>query len=72
MSSNYSFEFAPKTWSLSRTLKVELCLTNPSTPIKCGGAPHNNVFSLRLLAKKGILDKCDVHLYLRSQYILCN
>jgi sulfide:quinone oxidoreductase len=36
--------------------------TNPSTPIKCGGAPHKIMYlAVDYWRKKGILDKCDVH-----------
>jgi sulfide:quinone oxidoreductase len=36
--------------------------TNPSTPIKCGGAPHKIMYlACDYWQKKGILDKCNVH-----------
>jgi sulfide:quinone oxidoreductase len=36
--------------------------TNPSTPIKCGGAPHKIMYlACDYWRKKGILDKCEVH-----------
>jgi sulfide:quinone oxidoreductase len=36
--------------------------TNPSTPIKCGGAPHKIMYlAVDYWRKKGILDNCDVH-----------
>ncbi|CAL9339583.1 FAD-dependent oxidoreductase [Streptomyces sp. enrichment culture] len=40
-SSNYSYELAPKTWELIRSLRSGTAVfTMPSGPIKCGGAPQ--------------------------------
>ncbi|MEZ7504484.1 FAD/NAD(P)-binding oxidoreductase [Flavobacterium sp. Arc2] len=63
VSSNYSFEFAPKTWEFIENFKGGTAVfTNPSTPIKCGGAPHKIMYlACDYWRKKGILDKCDVH-----------
>ncbi|WP_367754034.1 FAD/NAD(P)-binding oxidoreductase [Flavobacterium sp. WC2430] len=63
ISSNYSFEFAPKTWKFIENFKGGTAVfTNPSTPIKCGGAPHKIMYlACDYWYKKGILDKCDVH-----------
>jgi sulfide:quinone oxidoreductase len=39
------------TWEMIENFKGGTAVfTNPSTPIKCGGAPQNHVFGLRLLA----------------------
>lgn len=41
VSSNYSFQYAPYTWEMIKNFKGGTAVfTNPSTPIKCGGAPH--------------------------------
>jgi sulfide:quinone oxidoreductase len=63
VSSNYSFEFAPKTWEFIENFKGGTAVfTNPSTPIKCGGAPHKIMYlACDYWRKQGILDKCDVH-----------
>ncbi|MEZ7497741.1 FAD/NAD(P)-binding oxidoreductase [Flavobacterium sp. Arc3] len=63
VSSNYSFEFAPKTWEFIENFKGGTAVfTNPSTPIKCGGAPHKIMYlACDYWRKKGIMDKCDVH-----------
>lgn len=63
VSSNYLFEFAPKTWEFIENFKGGTAVfTNPSTPIKCGGAPHKIMYlACDYWRKKGILDQCDVH-----------
>lgn len=63
VSSNYLFEHAPYTWEMIKNFKGGTAVfTNPSTPIKCGGAPHKILYlAVDHWRKKGILDKCDVH-----------
>ena len=63
VSSNYSFQYAPYTWEMIKNFKGGTAVfTNPSTPIKCGGAPHKIMYlACDYWRKKGILDKCDVH-----------
>ncbi|MFQ3174177.1 MAG: sulfide:quinone oxidoreductase [Flavobacterium sp.] len=63
VSSNYSFQYAPYTWEMIENFKGGTAVfTNPSTPIKCGGAPHKIMYlACDYWRKKGILDKCDVH-----------
>lgn len=63
VSSNYSFNHATYTWEMIRNFKGGVAVfTNPSTPIKCGGAPHKIMYlACDYWRKKGILDKCDVH-----------
>lgn len=63
VSSNYSFEHAPYTWEMIENFKGGTAVfTNPSTPIKCGGAPHKIMYlAVDYWRKNGILDKCDVH-----------
>lgn len=63
VSSNYSFQHAPYTWELIKNFKGGTAVfTNPTTPIKCGGAPHKIMYlAVDYWRKQGILDKCDVH-----------
>jgi len=63
VSCNYSFEHAAYTWELIKNFKGGTAVfTNPSTPIKCGGAPHKIMYlACDYWRKKGILDQCDVH-----------
>lgn len=63
VSCNYSFDFAPYTWELIKNFEGGTAVfTNPSSPIKCGGAPHKIMYlACDYWRKKGILDKCDVH-----------
>ncbi len=63
ISSNYSFEHAPYTWEMIKNFKGGTAVfTNPSSPIKCGGAPHKIMYlACDYWTKKGIIDKCDVH-----------
>jgi sulfide:quinone oxidoreductase len=63
VSSNYSFKTAPYTWELIKNFKGGTAVfTNPTTPIKCGGAPHKIMYlACDYWLKKGILDLCDVH-----------
>lgn len=63
VSSNYSFQHAPYTWEMIENFKGGTAVfTNPTTPIKCGGAPHKIMYlAVDYWRKQGILDKCDVH-----------
>lgn len=63
VSCNYSFNHASYTWEMIENFKGGTAIfTNPSTPIKCGGAPHKIMYlACDYWQKKGILDKCDVH-----------
>jgi sulfide:quinone oxidoreductase len=63
VTSNYSFKTAPYTWELIKNFKGGTAVfTNPSTPIKCGGAPHKIMYlACDYWRKKGILDQCEVH-----------
>ncbi|MGW1953163.1 NAD(P)/FAD-dependent oxidoreductase [Streptomyces sp. NPDC001920] len=41
VSSNYSPEYAPRTWELIRRMRSGTAVfTHPATPLKCGGAPQ--------------------------------
>lgn len=63
VSSNYAHEFAPYTWEMIKNFKGgNAVFTNPSTPIKCGGAPHKIMYlACDHWRKKGILDKTNVY-----------
>lgn len=63
ISSNYSFQHAPYTWEMIENFPGGTAVfTNPTTPIKCGGAPHKIMYlACDYWRKKAILDKCDVH-----------
>jgi sulfide:quinone oxidoreductase len=63
ISSNYDFNSAPYTWEMIKNFKGGTAVfTNPTTPIKCGGAPHKIMYlAVDHWRKQGILDKCDVH-----------
>lgn len=63
VSCNYSFDHAPYTWEMIKNFKGgNAVFTNPSTPIKCGGAPHKIMYlACDYWRKKGILDKAKVY-----------
>jgi sulfide:quinone oxidoreductase len=63
VSSNYDFNTAPYTWEMIKNFKGGVAVfTNPTTPIKCGGAPHKIMYlACDYWRKQGILDKCEVH-----------
>ena len=60
--SNYSFETAPYTFECVKNFKGGVALFhNPSTPVKCGGAPHKIMYlATDYFRKHGILPKADV------------
>ncbi len=60
--SNYSFESAPYTFECLRIFKGGTALFhNPSTPVKCGGAPHKIMYlAADYFRKHGMLDKADI------------
>lgn len=62
VSSNYDFHSAPYTWEMIKNFKGGTAVfTNPTTPIKCGGAPHKIMYlAVDYWRKQGILDKCNV------------
>ncbi|MBP6624164.1 MAG: NAD(P)/FAD-dependent oxidoreductase [Chitinophagaceae bacterium] len=63
VSCNYDFHAAPYTWEMIKNFKGGTAIfTNPTSPIKCGGAPHKIMYlAVDYWRKKGILDKCHVH-----------
>ncbi|MEZ5306315.1 MAG: FAD/NAD(P)-binding oxidoreductase [Pyrinomonadaceae bacterium] len=62
VSSNYSYDYAPKTWEFIRSFKGGRAIfTQPSTPIKCGGAPQKICYLAEdYFRKEGIRDKADI------------
>lgn len=66
VSSNYSFETAPYTFEMIKSLKKgKAIFTNPDTPVKCGGAPHKIMYlAADYYRKQGILN--DIQIEYRS------
>ncbi|SDW17437.1 bifunctional protein tyrosine phosphatase family protein/NAD(P)/FAD-dependent oxidoreductase [Nitrosomonas communis] len=62
VTSNYQFELAPYTWSLTQTLKRGKALfTQPPMPIKCAGAPQKAMYlSCDYWLHQGVLDNMEV------------
>ena len=60
--SNYSFETAPYTFECVKNFSGGTALFhNPSTPVKCGGAPHKIMYlATDYFRKHGILSKADI------------
>lgn len=60
--SNYSFQTAPYTFECIKNFKGgKAIFHNPSTPIKCGGAPHKIMYlATDYFRKHGLLDKSDI------------
>lgn len=60
--SNYSFETAPYTFECVKNFKGgKAIFHNPSTPVKCGGAPHKIMYlATDYFRKHGVLPKADV------------
>ncbi|WP_292917678.1 bifunctional protein tyrosine phosphatase family protein/NAD(P)/FAD-dependent oxidoreductase [Nitrosomonas sp.] len=62
VTSNYQFELAPYTWSLTKNLKNGKALfTQPPMPIKCAGAPQKAMYlSCDYWLHQHVLDTIDV------------
>ncbi len=62
VTSNYRFDLAPYTWELVKNFKGGKALfTNPSTPIKCGGAPQKIMYlASDRFRKNGVLKDSNV------------
>lgn len=60
--SNYAYEQSEKTWETIRTFKGGTAIfTNPSTPVKCGGAPQKIMYLADdAFRKAGVRDKAEV------------
>lgn len=60
--SNYSFESAPYTFECLKNFKGgKAIFHNPSTPVKCGGAPHKIMYlAADYFRRHGVLDKADI------------
>jgi sulfide:quinone oxidoreductase len=66
VSSNYSPEFAPRTWDFIRsTTKGTAVFAQPAGLIKCAGAPQKIAYlAADYWRRQGVLDRIDVHLVL--------
>lgn len=66
VSSNYTYDLAPKTWDFVRNTKSgQAVFTMPSGPIKCAGAPQKIAYlAADYWRKQGVLNNIDVHLVL--------
>lgn len=66
VSSNYTYELAPKTWDFIRsTTSGTAVFTMPAGPIKCAGAPQKIAYlAADYWREQGVLDQIDVHLVL--------
>lgn len=66
VSSNYTYELAPKTWDFIRnTTSGQAVFTMPSGPIKCAGAPQKIAYlACDHWRKQGVLQNIDVHMVL--------
>jgi len=62
VSSNYSYELAPKTWEHIRSFKGGTALfTQPDTPVKCAGAPQKIAYLAEdYFQQSCVRDKCKV------------
>jgi len=64
--SNYTYETVPQTWTTLQQLEPgdKALFTQPSTPIKCGGAPQKIMYlTADYLRKEGILDEVSVEFF---------
>lgn len=66
LSSNYTYDLAPKTWEFIQNTKSGTAVfTMPSDPIKCAGAPQKIAYlACDYWRNEGVLDNIDVHLVL--------
>ena len=64
-STNYLYDYAPKTWELLKNFKGGKALfTVPHTPYKCGAAPQKIMYLAdEIFRKNGVRDKSEIHLY---------
>ena len=60
--SNYSYEYVDKTWDFIRDFKGGTAIfTQPSTPVKCGGAPQKIAYLADdAFRKSGVRDKTNL------------
>lgn len=61
--SNYTYDLVPYTWETLKSLKGgRLIFTQPSTPIKCGGAPQKIMYlAADHLRRSGHLSSAEIH-----------
>lgn len=70
--SNYGFDKAPYTWECVRNFKegATALFTQPSTPVKCGGAPQKIMYMASdNFQRRGILSKSHVEFFSPSAVI---
>ncbi|MBK9014871.1 MAG: NAD(P)/FAD-dependent oxidoreductase, partial [Saprospiraceae bacterium] len=65
VTTNYLVDYAPYTWECLRNFKGgNAIFTNPSTPIKCGGAPQKIMYLAGdYILKNGLQPKSNIHFY---------
>lgn len=65
VTTNYMAQYAPYTWEVIRSFKGgNAIFTNPSTPIKCGGAPQKIMYlASDYFRKNGLASKTSVHFF---------
>lgn len=63
--SNYTYETVPYTWETLQNFKGGTAVfTQPSPPIKCGGAPQKITYLADdYFRKSGVRDKTDIHFF---------
>ncbi|HXH61168.1 MAG TPA: FAD/NAD(P)-binding oxidoreductase [Fimbriimonadaceae bacterium] len=68
VATNYSFQYAPKTWKAMHAFKGGTALfTHPATPIKCGGAPQKIMYLFEDYVRgHGLRDKTKVCAYFQG------
>lgn len=71
VSSNYSYELAPKTWEfIQNTRSGTAVFGQPSGPIKCAGAPQKIAYlAADYWRQQGVLDDIDIQLVLPTPTI---
>ena len=71
VSSNYSYELAPKTWEfIQNTRSGTAVFGQPSGPIKCAGAPQKIAYlAADYWRQQGVLDDIDIQLILPTPTI---
>ncbi|GAA1909825.1 FAD/NAD(P)-binding oxidoreductase [Streptomyces sodiiphilus] len=62
VTSNYSPEYAPRTWDLIRGMRSGTAVfTHPAGPVKCGGAPQKIMYlAADHWRREGVLDQIDI------------
>jgi sulfide:quinone oxidoreductase len=71
VSSNYTFDLAPRTWEFVRDLRAGTAVfAAPAGALKCGGAPQKIAYlASDHWRREGVLSKIDVHMVLPAPKI---